>query len=71
MTVAAPGRPQPVISAVPSAAHIAAVVAPVLTAHRSARGSSLVPPDDLVRLAVGIETIDDLIGDLDRALDPR
>ena len=31
------------------------IEAPVLTAHRSAPGSTLVPPDDLVRLAVGIE----------------
>ena len=37
--------------------------------HASAAGSPLEVPDDLVRLSVGIETIDDLLDDLERALD--
>ncbi|GAA5023474.1 cystathionine gamma-synthase [Actinopolymorpha pittospori] len=36
--------------------------------HASAAGSPLEVPDDLVRLSVGIETIDDLLDDLGRAL---
>jgi cystathionine gamma-synthase len=36
--------------------------------HASAAGSPLEVPSDLVRLSVGIETIDDLIADLDQAL---
>jgi cystathionine gamma-synthase len=36
--------------------------------HASAAGSPLEVPADLVRLSVGIETIDDLLADLDRAL---
>jgi len=36
--------------------------------HASTAGSLLEVPDDLVRLSVGIEDIDDLIGDLDQAL---
>ena len=36
--------------------------------HASAAGSPLEVPGDLVRLSVGIETADDLIEDLDRAL---
>jgi cystathionine gamma-synthase len=36
--------------------------------HASAAGSPLEVPDDLVRLSVGIETIDDLLEDLGRAL---
>jgi cystathionine gamma-synthase len=36
--------------------------------HASAAGSPLEVPGDLVRLSVGIETVDDLIADLDRAL---
>jgi cystathionine gamma-synthase len=36
--------------------------------HASAAGSPLEVPDDLVRLSVGIETIDDLLDDLARAL---
>ncbi len=36
--------------------------------HLSAAGSALEVPADLVRLSVGIETIDDLIGDLKNAL---
>jgi cystathionine gamma-synthase len=37
--------------------------------HASVAGSSLEVPADLVRLSVGIETIDDLLADLTQALD--
>jgi cystathionine gamma-synthase len=36
--------------------------------HLSAAGSALEVPDDLVRLSVGIETLDDLLADLDQAM---
>ncbi len=36
--------------------------------HASVRGTDLAVPEELVRLSVGIESIDDLITDLDRAL---
>jgi len=36
--------------------------------HASVAGSALEVPADLVRLSVGIETVDDLLADLDRAL---
>ncbi|MGA1324426.1 MAG: cystathionine gamma-synthase [Candidatus Nanopelagicales bacterium] len=36
--------------------------------HASAAGSPLEVPDDLVRLSVGIETLDDLMRDLEQAL---
>ncbi|MGF1645930.1 MAG: aminotransferase class I/II-fold pyridoxal phosphate-dependent enzyme [Kineosporiaceae bacterium] len=36
--------------------------------HASVTGSALEVPDDLVRLSVGIEDVDDLLADLDRAL---
>jgi cystathionine gamma-synthase len=36
--------------------------------HLSAAGSALEVPDDLVRLSVGIETLDDLLADLEQAL---
>ena len=36
--------------------------------HASAAGSPLEVPDDLVRLSVGIETVDDLVADLKQAL---
>ncbi|MCW2615248.1 MAG: Cystathionine gamma-lyase [Frankiales bacterium] len=36
--------------------------------HASVAGSQLEVPSDLVRLSVGIETVDDLLADLDRAL---
>jgi cystathionine gamma-synthase len=36
--------------------------------HLSAAGSPLEVPDDLVRLSVGIESIDDLLADLEQAL---
>ena len=41
---------------------------PARMTHASAAGSALEVPDDLVRLSVGIETVDDLLADLDRAL---
>ncbi|MBA2530835.1 MAG: PLP-dependent transferase, partial [Nocardioidaceae bacterium] len=37
--------------------------------HASAGGSPLEVPGDLVRLSVGIETVTDLLADLERALD--
>ena len=37
--------------------------------HASVRGTELAVPPELVRLSVGIESIDDLIADLDQALD--
>jgi cystathionine gamma-synthase len=36
--------------------------------HASVSGTELEVPADLVRLSVGIETVEDLLGDLDRAL---
>ena len=40
-----------------------------LIEHRaSAEGAGTPAPRDLLRLSVGIERVDDLIGDLDRAL---
>ena len=36
--------------------------------HASVAGSQLEVPADLVRLSVGIESIDDLLGDLTQAL---
>ncbi|MGY4643552.1 cystathionine gamma-synthase [Cellulomonas sp. URHB0016] len=36
--------------------------------HGSVAGTALEVPDDLVRLSVGIEDVDDLLADLDRAL---
>ena len=41
---------------------------PGLMTHASAAGSPLEVPADLVRLSVGIETVDDLLSDLDQAL---
>ncbi len=41
---------------------------PARMTHASVAGSSLEVPADLVRLSVGIESIDDLLADLDRAL---
>jgi cystathionine gamma-synthase len=37
--------------------------------HASVAGTDLEVPDDLVRLSVGIETAEDLVADLERALD--
>jgi cystathionine gamma-synthase len=42
---------------------------PGLMTHASVAGSPLEVPADLVRLSVGIETAEDLIADLDRALE--
>jgi len=42
---------------------------PALMTHASVAGSSLEVPDDLIRLSVGIEDIDDLLADLSDALD--
>jgi cystathionine gamma-synthase len=36
--------------------------------HASVAGTDLEVPDDLVRLSVGIETVDDLVADRDRSL---
>ena len=36
--------------------------------HASVAGTDLEVPDDLIRLSVGIESVEDLIADLDRAL---
>ncbi|MBK4174297.1 cystathionine gamma-synthase [Corynebacterium macginleyi] len=37
--------------------------------HVSAEGSELAPPEDMVRISIGIEDIDDLLADLQQALD--
>ena len=42
---------------------------PGIMTHASAAGSPLEVPDDLVRVSVGIETTDDLVADLNDALD--
>ena len=36
--------------------------------HASVAGSALEVPDDLVRISVGIESISDLLSDLEQAL---
>jgi cystathionine gamma-synthase len=41
---------------------------PAVMTHLSAAGSTLEPPDNLIRLSVGIEDVDDLIADLAQAL---
>jgi cystathionine gamma-synthase len=41
---------------------------PAVMTHASAAGSTAAPPDDLVRISVGIEDADDLLADLDQAL---
>jgi cystathionine gamma-synthase len=41
---------------------------PARMTHASAAGSPLEVPDDLVRLSVGIETVADLVADLEQAL---
>ena len=41
---------------------------PGLMTHASVAGSSLEVPDDLIRLSVGIEDVDDLLADLADAL---
>lgn len=42
---------------------------PAKMTHQSAAGSTLEVPDDLVRISVGIEDIDDLLADLAQALE--
>ncbi len=44
------------------------VEVPLAMTHASVAGTPLAPPAGLVRLSVGIEDVDDLIADLDRAL---
>jgi cystathionine gamma-synthase len=41
---------------------------PSAMTHLSTSGSALEPPADLIRLSVGIEDVDDLLADLERAL---
>jgi cystathionine gamma-synthase len=41
---------------------------PGIMTHASVAGTSLEVPDDLLRLSVGIEAVDDLLADLERAL---
>jgi cystathionine gamma-synthase len=41
---------------------------PGVMTHASVAGSALEVPDDLIRISVGIESIEDLLADLDRAL---
>jgi len=41
---------------------------PSAMTHLSTSGSTLEPPADLIRLSVGIEDVDDLLADLERAL---
>ena len=41
---------------------------PGIMTHASVAGTELEVPDDLLRISVGIETADDLLADLDRAL---
>ena len=36
--------------------------------HASVAGSALEVPEDLIRISVGIESIEDLVGDLEQAL---
>ncbi len=42
---------------------------PAQMTHLSVKGTALQVPEDLIRLSVGIEHVDDLIADLDQALD--
>ena len=44
------------------------VEVPLAMTHGSVRGTPLAPPPGLVRLSVGIETVDDLIADLAQAI---
>ncbi|MCU1482083.1 MAG: cystathionine gamma-synthase [Subtercola sp.] len=41
---------------------------PTEMTHASVRGTALEVPENLIRLSVGIENVDDLLGDLDEAL---
>ena len=51
-----------------SAASSRSIEHPGRMTHASVAGTALEVPDDLIRLSVGIESIDDLVADLDRAL---
>jgi len=42
---------------------------PARMTHASVAGSPLAVPADLVRLSVGIESVNDLLSDLEQALD--
>jgi cystathionine gamma-synthase len=42
---------------------------PGVMTHASVAGSDLEVPDDLLRLSVGIESVSDLVSDLEQALD--
>ncbi len=42
---------------------------PAVMTHASAQGSALEVPDDLLRISVGIESVDDIVKDLKSALD--
>ena len=42
---------------------------PAEMTHASVAGTELAVPDDLLRLSVGIEDAEDLVADLERALD--
>ncbi len=44
------------------------VEVPLSMTHGSVRGTPLEPPAGLIRLSVGIESIDDLIADLTQAI---
>jgi cystathionine beta-lyase/cystathionine gamma-synthase len=44
------------------------VEVPLAMTHGSVRGTKLAPPAGLIRLSVGIETVDDLVGDLAQAI---
>ena len=41
---------------------------PGVMTHASVAGSALEVPEDLIRISVGIESIEDLVGDLEQAL---
>ena len=41
---------------------------PAVMTHASAADSAAAPPDDLVRISVGIEDVEDLLADLIQAL---
>jgi cystathionine gamma-synthase len=43
---------------------------PATMTHASVALSELAVPDDLIRLSVGLESVDDLVGDLEQALRP-
>ena len=46
----------------------ATIEVPAAMTHLSVEGTDLEVPQDLIRLSVGIEHVDDLVSDLDRAL---